>query len=209
MNARPPGRPASAPGARRRRARTAADAIGVVAAAGDGRQQALEQALEGGAVALAAASSGRAPPARGEQAARPRSPAAAQVQADRASVGRIALACDQSLGLQALDDPHPARTAEPEHAAQRVDRRAVGEGRAWSGRRRSQSMPRLAHAVAKTSARAPSRLAARAPTRAPADVVEGAAASAPSVIVSRVATPGAGAPGPRRPWTRWAAIARR
>ena len=66
--------------------------------------------------------------ARGEQPARLALARGGEVQADRAAVGRIGLARDEALGLQALDDPHPARVAEAEHAAQRVDRRAVGEG---------------------------------------------------------------------------------
>ena len=87
--------------------------------------------------------------ARGEQAARLALAGGGEVQADRPAVGRIGLARDEALGLQALDDPHPARVAEAEHAAQRVDRRAVGEGlqRGEDGSARQLAAGRFAHAV--------------------------------------------------------------
>ena len=77
----------------------AADAIGVVAGAGHRRQQALEQALEGGALALAEPGEQRRERrlARGEQPVRLALAVGREVQADRPAVGRIGLARDQPL----------------------------------------------------------------------------------------------------------------
>ena len=101
------------------------------APAGGGRQQTLQQALERRALALAEPRQKR----RQGGLARRQEPFGlarallGEVQAHRAPVGGIGLAGDEALGLEALDDPHPARVAEAQHAAQRVDRGAV-EGRA-------------------------------------------------------------------------------
>ena len=70
--------------------------------AGDRRQQALEQALEGGALALAEPGEQRRERglARGEQPARLALAVGREVQADRAAVGRIGLARDEALALR-------------------------------------------------------------------------------------------------------------
>jgi hypothetical protein len=72
----------------------AADAIRVVAAAGRPTPAALEQALEGSALAFSQPGQQRRERdlARGEQAVRLALPRGGEVQADRAAVGRVGLA---------------------------------------------------------------------------------------------------------------------
>ena len=136
--------------------------------------------------------------ARGRSRCASRSPSRREVQAHGAAVGRIGLARDQALGFQALDDPHPARVAEAEHAAQRVDRRAVGEGleRGEDGGARQLHAGGLAHAVADDERVGAQQVGgARAHAGAWVTWWTGPPRPAPSAIASSVATAGRRAAG--------------
>ena len=136
--------------------------------------------------------------ARGEQPVRLALAVGREVQADRPAVGRIGLARDQPLRFEALDDPHAARVAEAEHAAQRVDRRAVGEGleRGEDGGARQLHAGRLAHAVADDERVGAQEVrGARAHEGACVTWWTGPPRPAPSAIASSVATAGRRAAG--------------